>query len=469
MSRDATLFEKIWNAHVVKRFEGERDLVFVDRHILQETTSAAAFAGLKRERRRVAHPELTLATQDHIVSTEHERDEASNPAGVELLQLMRTNAEAHGIRHFGLGDPRQGIVHVIGPELGAALPGTILACGDSHTSTVGGLGAFGIGVGTSEVEHVLASQTLLLPRPKTMRLVFDNVPPPGLSAKDLILAAIGRFGIAAGRAHAVEYAGPAIRSLPIEARLTICNMSIELGARLGFIAPDDTTFAYLAGRPYAPRGVDWDLAMAQWRNLVSAPDAVFDRELRLDCSRLAPQVSWGTTPEDVIGIDECIPDPATYGEADRRDRAAAALQYMGLAPGASLAGLKVDVVFIGSCTNGRISDLQAAAAIARGRKVSAHVRAVVVPGSEAVKREAEAEGLDRVFREAGFEWRSPGCSMCVSINQDMVPPGARCIATSNRNFEGRQGPGSRTHLASPAMAAAAAVSGAITDVRMLAA
>jgi 3-isopropylmalate/(R)-2-methylmalate dehydratase large subunit len=469
MSGDATLFEKIWNAHVVKRFEGERDLVFVDRHILQETTSAAAFAGLKRERRRVAHPELTLATQDHIVSTEPERDETSNPAGIELLQLMRTNAAAHGIRHFGLGDPRQGIVHVIGPELGAALPGTILACGDSHTSTVGGLGAFGIGVGTSEVEHVLASQTLLLPRPKTMRLVFDNQPPPGLSAKDLILAAIGRFGIAAGRAHAIEYAGKAICNLPIEARLTICNMSIELGARLGFIAPDDTTFAYLAGRPYAPRGVDWELAIAQWRNLQSSPDAVFDRELSIDCSRLAPQVSWGTTPEDVIGIDERIPDPATYSEGERRERAAAALQYMGLAPGVALAGLKVDVAFIGSCTNGRLSDLQAAAAIAKGRKVQSHVRAIVVPGSEAVKREAEAEGLDRVFREAGFEWRSPGCSMCVSINQDMVAPGARCIATSNRNFEGRQGPGSRTHLASPAMAAAAAISGAITDVRTFAA
>jgi 3-isopropylmalate/(R)-2-methylmalate dehydratase large subunit len=469
MSGNATLFEKVWNAHVVKRFEGGRDLVFVDRHILQETTSAAAFAGLKRERRPVAHPELTLATQDHIVSTEPGRDETSNPAGIELLQLMRTNAAAHGIRHFGIGDPRQGIVHVIGPELGAALPGTILACGDSHTSTVGGLGAFGIGVGTSEVEHVLASQTLLLPRPKTMRLVFDNQPPPGLSAKDLILAAIGRFGIAAGRAHAVEYAGQAIRNLPIEARLTICNMSIELGARLGFIAPDDTTFTYLAGRPYAPRGVDWDLAIAQWRNLQSSPDAVFDRELSIDCSRLAPQVSWGTTPEDVIGIDERIPDPATYRDGERRERAAAALQYMGLAPGVALAGLKVDVAFIGSCTNGRLSDLQAAAAIAKGRKVQSHVRAIVVPGSETVKREAEAEGLDRVFREAGFEWRSPGCSMCVSINQDMVAPGARCIATSNRNFEGRQGPGSRTHLASPAMAAAAAINGAITDVRTLAA
>ncbi len=467
--RGETLFAKIWNAHVVRRFPEDRDLIFVDRHILQETTSAAAFAGLRRERRRVAHPELTLATQDHIVSTAPGRDETTNPDGVELLRLMRANAAAHAIRHFGVEDPRQGIVHVIGPELGAALPGTILACGDSHTSTVGGVAAFGIGVGTSEVEHVLATQTLLLPRPRTMRIRFDNDPGPGVSAKDLILAVIGRFGIAAGRAHAVEYAGAAIRALPVEGRLTICNMSIELGARLGFIAPDDTTFAYLAGRPYAPQGEDWDQAVDHWRDLVSADDAVFDRDLIIDCGHLAPQVTWGTVPEDVMGIDERVPDPAVYDDAARGQRVAAALRYMGLAPGMSLEGLKVDVVFIGSCTNGRVSDLQAAASVARGRKVREGVRAVVVPGSATVKSEAEALGLDRVFRDAGFEWRDPGCSMCVSINEDVVPPGARCLSTSNRNFEGRQGPGSRTHLASPAMAAAAAVTGAITDIRKLAA
>jgi 3-isopropylmalate/(R)-2-methylmalate dehydratase large subunit len=468
MSGGTTLFEKIWNAHVVKRYEGGRDLVFVDRHILQETTCASAFANLKRDGRRVAHPELTLATQDHIISTALDRDETSNPDGVELMREMRANAAAHGIRHFGIEDPRQGIVHVIGPELGAALPGTILACGDSHTATVGGLGALGIGVGTSEVAHVLATQTLLLQRPGTMRIAFEGRLAAGLSAKDLILAAIGRVGIAGGRAHAVEYAGAVIRGLPLEARLTICNMSIELGARLGVIAPDDTTFAYLAGRPYAPQGADWEAAVAEWRGLASAPDAVFDRDVAIDCTALAPQVTWGTTPEDVIGIDARIPDPQSFPDANRRRRVAAALAYMDLAPGASLEGLPVDVVFIGSCTNGRLSDLEAVAAIAQGRKVPEHVRALIVPGSATVKREAEAKGLDRVFREAGFEWRSPGCSMCVSINQDVVPPGQRCIATSNRNFEGRQGPGSRTHLVSPAMAAAAAVSGAIADVRKLA-
>jgi 3-isopropylmalate/(R)-2-methylmalate dehydratase large subunit len=463
----STLFEKIWTAHVVKRFPEDRDLIFVDRHILQETTSAPAFAGLSRAQRGVAHPELTLATQDHIVSTELDRDEHSNPDGVELLQLMRANAAAHKIRHFGIDDPRQGIVHVIGPELGAALPGTILACGDSHTSTVGGLGAFGIGIGTSEVEHVLATQTLMLPRPKTMRLTFENRMAPGLGAKDLILAAIGRYGIAGARAHAVEYAGEAVRLLPIEARLTLCNMSIEFGARLGFVAPDETTFDYLAGRPYVPRGADWDTALTHWRGLCSDADAVFARDLTIDCSHLAPQVTWGTAPEDVIGIDERIPDPATYVEPQRRQRAESALRYMDLRPGAALEGLPIDVVFIGSCTNGRLSDLRAAAAIAKGRKVASNVRALVVPGSATVRREAEAEGLHRIFLDAGFEWRAPGCSMCVSINQDVVPAGARCVATSNRNFEGRQGPGSRTHLVNPAMAAAAAVTGAIADIRKL--
>jgi 3-isopropylmalate/(R)-2-methylmalate dehydratase large subunit len=462
-----TLFEKIWNAHVVKRSEDGRDLIFIDRHLLQETTSAPAFAGLRRDNRPVAHPELTLATQDHIVSTAPERDETSNPEGVELMRLMRANAATHGIRHFGIEDPRQGIVHVIGPELGAALPGTTLACGDSHTATVGGLGALGIGVGTSEVEHVLATQTLLLRRPGTMRIRFDGRPGPGVGAKDMIMAAIGKFGIAAGRAHAVEYAGSAIAALPIESRLTVCNMSIELGARLGVIAPDDATFAYLAGRPFAPRGTDWDHALHHWRSLASAPDARFDRDVAIDCDVIAPQITWGTTPEDVIGIDQCVPDPSMHEDHARRRRAVGALHYMGLAAGTAIEGLKVDVVFIGSCTNGRLSDLEAAASIAKDRKVADHVRALVVPGSAAVKRDAEARGLDRIFRAAGFEWRSPGCSMCVSINQDVVPPGARCVATSNRNFEGRQGSGSRTHLASPSMAAAAAVTGAIADVRKL--
>jgi 3-isopropylmalate/(R)-2-methylmalate dehydratase large subunit len=460
-----TLFQKIWNAHVVRSFDEARDLIFVDRHILQETTCATAFEGLYREGRRVAHPELTLATQDHIISTLPDRTEASNPGGVELMQLLRRNAEAHGIRHFGIEDPRQGIVHVIGPELGAALPGTILACGDSHTSTVGGIGALGIGVGTSEVEHVLATQTLLLSRPKTMRIRFEGAPGPGISAKDLILAAIGQLGISAGRGHAIEYAGAPVAELPVEGRLTVCNMSIELGGRMGFIAPDEATFEYLAGRPYAPKGADWNLAVDAWRRLKSDSDARFDKDVAVDCTGLAPQVTWGTAPDEVVGIDRRIPDPASIADPDRRRRAETALRYMDLKPGDSLDGVRVDVAFIGSCTNARLSDLEAAAVVARGRKVAPHVRALVVPGSAAVRRAAEEKGLHRIFLDAGFEWRSPGCSMCVSINEDVVPAGKRCLATSNRNFENRQGPGARTHLTSPAMAAAAAVAGTITDSR----
>jgi 3-isopropylmalate/(R)-2-methylmalate dehydratase large subunit len=468
MAAPLTLFEKIWNAHVVRSMSDGRDLVFVDRHILQETTSAAAFKGLATAGRRVRSPELTLATQDHIVSTQPHRDEDTNPGGRELMRLIRVNARSYGIAHLGVEDPRQGIVHVIGPELGLVLPGSLVACGDSHTSTAGGLGALGIGVGTSEVEHVLATQTLLLPRPKPMRVTFDGRPGPGITAKDLVLYALGRFGIAAGVGHAIEYAGPAIRSTPIEGRLTICNMSIEFGGRLGLIAPDEATFAYVEGRPHAPTGRNWELALAQWRTLFSDEDAVFERDVTVDAGAAPPQITWGTTQEDVIGVDEPVPDPGSLVDRDRRRRVEEALGYMGLVPGRPLQGVPVDVVFIGSCTNGRLSDLEAAARVARGRKVAPHVRALVVPGSSTVRREAEARGLDRVFTDAGFEWRSAGCSMCVSINDDIVPPGARCVATSNRNFEGRQGPRSRTHLASPAMAAAAAIAGAVADVRAFA-
>lgn len=462
-----TLFDKIWNAHLVRHLDDGRDLVFVDRHVLQETTCAQAFANLRKAGRSVRYPDLTIATQDHIVSTRPGRTEDSNPAGRELMQLMRSNALAAGIRHYGVDHPSQGIVHVIAPELGLALPGSLLACGDSHTSTVGGLGCLGIGVGTSEVEHILATQTLALTKPKSMRIVYEGTLQAGLSAKDLILHTIARIGVAGGRGFAVEYAGPVIEALTVEARLTLCNMSIELGARLGFIAPDDKTIAYLENREFAPKGSDFAQACIYWRGLQSDPQAEFEKEVHIDCTTISHQVSWGTTPEDVVSIDGVVPDPGQVDDPARRERISKAIRYMDLNPGQKLSGLPINIAFIGSCTNSRLSDLTLAASLVRGRHVAANVRALVVPGSMSVKREAEALGLDVIFREAGFEWRDAGCSMCVSINEDVVPPGARCIATTNRNFENRQGPKSRTHIASPAVVAAAALAGCIPDSSMI--
>jgi 3-isopropylmalate/(R)-2-methylmalate dehydratase large subunit len=463
-----SLFQKIWDDHVVADLGNGAYLLHVDRHLVHEVTSYRAFDGLRRRGIRVRNPELTFAVVDHIVATDPDRRDDTNPAGLPFIRRWRRNCEEFGIPHFDVDDPRQGIVHVIGPELGIALPGCTLVCGDSHTSTNGALGALAWGIGASEVEHVLATQTIVQRKPKAMRIWFDGAPGPGVFAKDVVLHAIGKLGTAAGRGFTVEYAGPAIAALSIEERQTVCNMSIELGARAGLIAADERTFAYLAGREFAPRGREWEEAVARWRALRSDEGARFDAEARIDCAAVGPQVTWGTSPQDVIAVDGRIPDPSAEADPVRRDSLGRALAYMGLAPGEPLAGTPIDYAFIGSCTNSRYSDLLAAAEVARGRKVARGVRALVVPGSTQVKSAAERAGLDRVFREAGFEWRSAGCSMCVAGNGDVVPSGKRCVSSSNRNFEGRQGPGSRTHLASPATVAAAAVSGAIVDVRTLA-
>ena len=458
----ATLFDRLWDDHLIDDLGGGICLLQIDRHVLHEVSSAAAFQSLRRSGRTVAAPAQTYATQDHILSTAPGRNEASFPGGVEFIRFLRENCADYGITLFDVGDPRQGIVHVIAAELGIALPGSTLVCGDSHTATLGAFGALAFGVGTSEVEHVLATQTLRQKKPRPLLIRIDGKLPRNVTPKDVILRIIRTFGVAAGVGHAVEYAGSTIAAMSMEGRMTICNMSIELGARFGFIAPDDTTFEYLHGRPFAPSGSRWDDALRQWRTLRSDGDDLFARTLDLDVRNLQPQVSWGTTPGDVVDIDEPVPAFDT-AEAARRAAMAKGASYMGVTPGQRLAGLPVDVVFIGSCTNGRLSDLRAAAGIVSGRKVSPRVRAIVVPGSSAVRKAAEGEGLDRIFRDAGFEWRESGCSMCVAINDDAVPPGARCVSTSNRNFEGRQGPGARTPLASPLTAAASAIAGCIAD------
>ncbi len=462
-----TLFDKIWDLHVVEQRPDGTEMLHIDRHVLHDFGSNIAFAKLAASGRTVRCPELTVAVQDHVVSTALGRRDDSFANGAAFAKALRDNTARHGIRLFGLGDPRQGIVHVVAPELGVALPGATLACGDSHTCTVGGLGTLAIGIGTSEVEHVLATQTLALRRPQAMRVRFDGALKQGVTAKDMVLYLIARIGIKGGVGHAVEYAGPAISSLPIEGRLTLCNMSIELGARIGMIAPDDATYGYLADRAFAPKGAAWDQALMHWRSLASDAGASFPREVAIDAGDIAPHVTWGTNPQQVLPIDGRIPDPGAIADPAARSSAERALAYMDLRPGTAIEGIPIDTAFIGSCTNSRLSDLRAAASILRGRKVASGVRALVSPGSSSVKRDAEAEGLDRVFRDAGFDWRESACSMCAGGNDDAAKPGERCISSTNRNFEGRQGPGSRTHLASPAMVAAAAVAGCIADIRKL--
>ncbi len=461
-----TSFEKIWDAHVIADLGDGRSLIHVDRHLVHEGTSRNAFDGLRARGRGVKSPALTQGVVDHDPSTRPGRTVDTYPLGRERIMAMQANCREFGVDLVDLHDPRQGIVHVIGPELGITLPGCTLVCGDSHTATHGGLGAWAWGIGTTEVERVLATQALVVKKPRTMRVTFTGRMSPGIFAKDLILHLIGVHGIAAGNGHVVEYAGPVIRTLAVEGRLTICNMSIEMGARAGLVAPDDRTFEYLAGRPQAPQGAMWDLALAHWRTLPSDDDARFDREITVDCDRIKPQISWGTLPQDVIAIDERIPLPEEQ-VPNRRETMAGALDYMGLQPGMRMEGLPIDYAFIGSCTNARLSDLEVAARFVKGRRVAEGVTAMVVPGSSQVKRAAEAMGLDTIFREAGFEWRESGCSMCQTLGGDFVPPGKRCISTSNRNFDGRQGPKARTHLASPAMVAAAAVHGRIVDIRKI--
>jgi 3-isopropylmalate/(R)-2-methylmalate dehydratase large subunit len=454
-----TLSEKIWDHHVVKQTAGEPDLLYIDLHLVHEVTSPQAFDGLRMAGRGVRRPDLTVATMDHNVPTAGLDQPLEDPISAKQMEVLAQNCKEFGIRLYGMRDPGQGIVHVIGPEQGLTQPGMTIVCGDSHTSTHGAFGALAFGIGTSEVEHVLATQTLPQMKPGTLAITVDGELPVGVTAKDIVLAIIARIGTGGGIGSVLEYRGAAIRNLSMEGRMTVCNMSIEAGARAGLIAPDDTTFAYLEGRRFAPQGAQWDDAVAHWRTLVTDVDAQFDKEVVLDAAALRPHVSWGTNPAQTIPIDEPVPDPDSFADPSARESAARALAYMGLKAGTPLREVAVDTVFIGSCTNSRIEDLRAAADVARGRKVKPGIRTLVVPGSYAVKAQAEAEGLDQVFTTAGFDWREPGCSMCLAMNPDKLAPGERCASTSNRNFEGRQGKGGRTHLVSPAVAAATAIAG----------
>jgi 3-isopropylmalate/(R)-2-methylmalate dehydratase large subunit len=467
MAKPRTLFDKIWASHVVDRQSDGTCLLYIDRHLVHEVTSPQAFAGLRAAGRPVRRPDATIAVADHNVPTTDRSHGIVEPESRLQVETLERNVKEFGIPYFAIDDIRQGIVHIIGPEQGMTQPGMTIVCGDSHTATHGAFGALAFGIGTSEVEHVLATQTLIQQPAKNMLIRVDGELPVGVTAKDLILAVIGRIGTAGGTGHVVEYAGSAIRKLSMEGRMTVCNMTIEAGARAGLIAPDETTFAYLQGRPQVPKGAAWEQALKFWQTLPSDPGAAYDTAVTLAAAEIAPQVTWGTSPQDVLPITGAVPDPADEPDESRRASMRRSLEYMGLTPGMKLAELAVQRVFIGSCTNGRIEDLRAAAAVAKGRTVAAGVNAMVVPGSGLVKHQAEEEGLDRVFVAAGFEWREPGCSMCLAMNPDKLEPGERCASTSNRNFEGRQGRGGRTHLVSPAMAVAAAVTGRLTDVRQL--
>jgi len=453
------LSEKVWEDHVVHRAEGEPDLLFVDLHLVHEVTSPQAFDGLRLAGRGVRHPELTVATADHNVPTTDIDKPVADPVSARQLEVLAANCREFGITCYPMGHANQGIVHVIGPELGLTQPGMTIVCGDSHTSTHGAFGALAFGIGTSEVEHVLATQTIPQVRPSTMAVEVEGTAPVGVSAKDVVLAVIGRIGTGGGIGHVIEYRGSAIRALSMEGRMTVCNMSIEAGARAGMIAPDDATFAYLEGRPHAPTGRSWEEALDAWRGLHTDPGAAFDRTVSIDASTLQPHVTWGTNPGHVVPIGAAVPDPGSFADAAEREAAERALRYMDLRAGTVVRDIPVDTVFIGSCTNSRIEDLRVAAGVLQGRHVRAGLRALVVPGSHRVKAQAEAEGLDTVFVAAGFEWREPGCSMCLAMNPDKLAAGERCASTSNRNFEGRQGRGGRTHLVSPAVAAATAVAG----------
>ncbi len=461
-----TLFDKIWDFHCVGQRADGRDLIYIDRHVLHELHAHHAFAQLQKQQRRVHRSDLTFAVQDHTVATRPGRDDDTNPTGTAFIKAMREGCRLNGIRLFDIDDREQGISHVVAPELGIVLPGATHAVPDSHASTVGGLGALAFGCGTSELAHILVTQVMALKRPKRMRVRLDGALGLHVNAKDIALRLIAELGVAGARGYVVEYAGAAARAMPVEQRMTLCNLNIEMGGRSGFVAPDEATFGWLAGRPYAPQGAAWDRALAYWRTLQSDDAALFDREIVLDCAGLEPQITWGTDPSQVVGISDRVPEPAAV-DPSRRAAAESAFAYMGLKPGTPLAGLPVNRVFIGSCTNSRLPDLHTAAAVVRGRRVAEGVVAMVVPGSSSVKREAEAAGLDRVFRDAGFFWGESGCSMCAGGNGDRGQPGERCVSTTNRNFENRQGPKVRTHLASPATAAATAIAGRITDVRQL--